>query len=81
MNVKRNAVIIGGILCTLPGFMLRAAVMKAAESRTTGIAAPTARHADVLIFPKGRAEVSIPFTIADGISVTSSVRINGKFVG
>lgn len=81
MNVKHNAVIIAGVLCTVPGIMLRAALMKAAEPGTNRIAIPTAHHADMLIFPKGHAEVAIPFTVANGVPVTSSVRINGKFLG
>ncbi|MHB1768573.1 MAG: ankyrin repeat domain-containing protein, partial [Phycisphaerae bacterium] len=72
------------ILCTLPVLAVHAAPIKANTPAATTAAAtvpPDTRPADILIFPKGKAEVSIPFTLVDGVPVTSAVRVNGKFLG
>ncbi len=80
VNVRRFAIFIGGVLCTLPVLAVHPAPIKANTPAAVALASAT-RHADILIFPKGKAEVSIPFTLVDGVPVTSAVRINGKFAG
>ncbi len=80
VHVRRFAIFIGGVLCTLPVLAAHAAPIKANTPAAVALASAT-RHADILIFPKGKAGVSIPFTLVDGVPVTSAVRINGKFAG
>ena len=80
INVRRLAIFIGGVLCTLPVLAAHAVPIKANTPAAAALASAT-RHADILIFPKGKAEVSIPFILVEGVPVTSAVRVNGKFVG
>ncbi len=84
VNVRRLAIFIGGVLCILPVLAVHAAPIEAnapvATATVTTVPSDT-RPADILIFPKGKAEVSIPFTLVEGVPVTSAVRVNGKFVG
>jgi|GEM_PF-1170031 len=82
INVRRLAIFIGGVLCTLPVLAVHAAPIKANTPAATATTVPSdTRPTDILIFPKGKAEVSIPFTLVDGVPVTSAVRVNGKFLG
>ena len=83
INVRRLAIFIGGVLCILPVLAVHAAPIKANAPAATAAATvpPDTRPADILIFPKGKAEVSIPFTLVNGVPITSAVRINGKFLG
>ncbi len=80
VHVRRLAIFIGGVLCILPVLAAHAVPIKANTPAAVALASAT-RHADILIFPKGKAEVSIPFTLVNGVPITSAIKINGKFLG
>ncbi len=90
MDRKNLLVLAAGVLAPISGAGANAIVAGTvaraaphAPARTVWARTPVAAAgpADALVFPKNVAQVSIPFTIVNGVPVTSAVRINGRFLG